>query len=228
MDCFYERCKTMRTLCVFTLLSVVVAGGCASQKGESYARAGFNFSTLEKVAILDVSGSVRGDAAKNQIGDFFAMELIRRGYTPVERSEVQKLLKEQEFQASDITSEAGAAKAGEILNVPAVLLVNIPTYKEEMNMTAKIINVEDGGILWIGSASGSTGKTLSTILGAAAGAAAGVAVGGGDSSDRVAGGIIGGVLGGVAGNALSPQQAEQVQKLIKKLCEEMPPRVAMQ
>ena len=217
----------MRTLCVCTLLTVVVAGGCASQKGESYARAGFDFTTLDKVAILDVSGSVRGDAAKNQIGDFFAMELIKRGYTPVERAEVQKLLKEQEFQASDITSDAGAVEAGEILNVPAVLLVNIPTYKEEMNMTAKIINVEEGGILWVGSASGSTGKTLSTILGVAAGAAAGVAVAGGDSSDRVAGGVIGGVLGGVAGHALSPQQAEQVQKLIKKLCEEMPARVGV-
>ena len=217
----------MRTLCVCTLLTVVVAGGCASQKGESYARAGFDFTTLDKVAILDVSGSVRGDAAKNQIGDFFSMELIKRGYTPVERAEVQKLLKEQEFQASDITSDAGAVEAGEILNVPAVLLVNIPTYKEEMNMTAKIINVEDGGILWVGSASGSTGKTLSTILGVAAGAAAGVAVAGGDSSDRVAGGVIGGVLGGVAGHALSPQQAEQVQKLIKKLCEEMPARVGI-
>ena len=216
----------MRTLCVFTLLTVVVAGGCASQKGESYAMPGFNFSTLEKVAILDVSGAVRGDAAKNQIGDFFAMELVKRGYQPVERAEVQKLLKEQEFQASDITSDSGAAEAGKILNVPAVLLVNIPTYKEEMNMTAKIINVEDGGILWVGSASGSTGKTLSTIVGAAAGAAVGAVAAGGDTSDRVAGGVIGGVLGDVAGNALSPQQAEQVQKLIKKLCEEMPPRIA--
>jgi len=215
----------MRTLCVCTLLAVVVAGGCASQKGESYARAGFNFSSLEKVAVLDVSGAVRGDAAKNQIADFFSMELIRRGYTPVERAEVQKLLKEQEFQASDITSEAGAARAGEVLNVPAVLLVNIPTYKEEMNMTAKIISVEDGGILWVGSASGSTGKTLSTVVGAVAGAAVGAVAAGGDTRDRVAGGVIGGVIGGVAGNALSPQQAEQVQKLIKKLCEDMPPRV---
>jgi len=217
----------MRTLYVCTLVGILVACGCASQKGESYSRAGFNFSSLEKVAILDVSGSVRGDAAKNQIGDFFSMELIKRGYTPVERAEVQKLLKEQEFQASDITSNTDAARAGNILNVPAVLLVNIPTYKEEMNMTAKIVNVEDGGILWVGSASGSTGKTLSTIVGVAAGAAAGVAVAGGDSRDRVAGGVIGGVLGGVAGNALSPQQAEQVQKLIKKLCEDMPPRYAM-
>jgi hypothetical protein len=206
------------------LLAALIVGGCASGKGESYARVGFNFAELEKVAILEVSGAVAGDAAKNQIGSFFEMELIKRGYTPVERSQVQALLKEQEFQASDITSSEGAARAGNILNVPAVMLISIPKYKEEMSMTAKMIDVEDGGILWIGNGSGSTGKTFSTILGAAAGAAAGVAVAGGDSSDRVAGGVIGGVLGGVAGQALSPQQEEQVQKIIKKVCESLPYR----
>jgi hypothetical protein len=215
----------MRTVCVCTLLAALMVGGCATGKGESYSRAGFNFSTLDKVAVLDVSGSVRGDAVKNQIGDFFAMELMKRGYTPVERAQVQALLKEQEFQASGVTSDQDAAKAGRILNVPAVMLINIPTYKEEINMTAKIVSVEDGSVLWLGSASGTTGKTFSTILGAAAGAAAGAVVAGGDTRDRVAGGIIGGVLGGVAGQALSPQQAEQVQKIIKKLCESMPPRI---
>ena len=216
----------MRTLCVCTLLTIVFAGGCASQKGESYSKVGFDFGSLDKIAILEVSGAVRGEAAKNQIGDYFAMQLIQRGYSVIERAEVQSLLKEQEFQASDITSDAGAARAGEILNVSAVMLVNIPTYKEEMNMTAKIINVEDGEILWIGSAQGSTGKTLSTFLGAAAGAAIGAVAAGGDTRDRVAGGVIGGVVGGVAGNALSPQQAEQVQKLIKKLCKDMPDKYA--
>jgi hypothetical protein len=214
----------MRTVCICTLLAALIVGGCASGKGESYARVGFNFAELEKVAILEVSGAVAGDAAKNQIGSFFEMELIKRGYTPVERSRVQALLKEQEFQASDITSSEGAARAGHILNVPAVMLISIPKYKQEMSMTAKMIDVEDGGILWIGNGSGSTGKTFSTILGAAAGAAAGVAVAGGDSSDRVAGGVIGGVLGGVAGQALSPQQEEQVQKIIKKVCESLPYR----
>ncbi len=218
----------MRTACVCTLLAVLAAGGCATGKGESYSRAGFNFSTLDKVAVLEVSGAVRGDPVKNQIGDFFVMELLKRGYTPVERAKVQALLKEQEFQASDVTSDEDAAKAGNILNVPAVMLINIPTYKEEINMTAKIVSVEDGGVLWAGSASGSTGKTFSTILGAAVGATAGAVVAGGDTRDRVAGGIIGGILGGVAGQALSPQQSEQVQKIIKKLCETMPPRIPAQ
>lgn len=212
----------MRTVCICTLLAALIVGGCASGKGESYSRAGFNFAELDKVAILEVTGAVAGETVKNQIGTFFEMELMKRGYTPVERSRVQALLKEQEFQASDITSSENAARAGHILNVPAVMLINIPKYKEEMSMTAKMINVEDGGILWIGNGSGSTGKTFSTILGAAAGAAAGAVVAGGDSNDRVVGGVIGGVLGGVAGQALSPQQEEQVQKIIKKVCESMP------
>jgi hypothetical protein len=214
----------MKTVFFCTLLTALFVGGCSTGKGESYSLVGFNFAELDKVAILEVTGAVRGETVKNQIGTFFEMELIKRGYSPIERSQVQALLKEQEFQASDITSNEGAARAGQVLNVPAVMLINIPKYKEEMTMTAKMVNVEDGRILWIGNGSGSTGKTFSTVLGAAAGAAAGAVVAGGDSSDRVAGGIIGGVLGGVAGQALSPQQEEQVQKIIKKVCESMPAR----
>jgi hypothetical protein len=202
----------------------LVVSGCASGKGESYARAGYDFSQIEKVAVIDVTGAIQGDAAKNQIADFFAMELLKRGYTPVERAQVQSILKEQDFQASDITSVENAAEAGRILNVPTALIVNIPEYDEDFSMTAKLVDVEDGGILWLGSGSGSTGKTLSTILGAAAGAAAGAAIAGDDSSDKVVGGIAGGVLGGVAGHALSPKEAEQAKKIINKVCDSLPYR----
>lgn len=214
----------MRTACICTLLAAVLIGGCATGKGESYSKVGFNFANLDKVAVLDVTGAVKGDAVKDQIAGYFEEELLKRGYSPVERSQIQKILKEQEFQASSITSNEDAAKAGHILNVSAVMLVNIPVAKEEINMTAKLIDVQDGSILWIGNGSGTTGKTFSTILGAAAGAAAGAVIAGGDTRDRVAGGIIGGVLGGVAGQALSPQQAEQVQKIVKKVCASMPAR----
>lgn len=203
------------------LTALILASGCS--KGESYVRAGYDFSKLTKVAVVDVAGVVEGDAAKNQIADFFGMELLKKGYTVVERAQVQTLLDEQEFQASNLTGTVDAAKAGRILNIPVVLVVNIPQYNEEMSMTAKMIDVEDASILWMGTASGTTGKTLGTIFGAAAGAAAGVAVGS-DSGEELAGGIIGGVLGGVAGRALSPQQAEHLQKMAKKMCKDLPMR----
>jgi len=215
----------MRNVCVCALLSALLVAGCASSKGESYATAGYDFSGLNKVAIVSVTGQVYGEAAKNTIADNFTMELIKKGYAVILRSEMQTLLKEQEFQASGITSDQDAARAGRILNVPAAVLVSIPKYgKEKMEMTAKLVEVETGTILWIGSGSGSTGKTLSTIVGAAAGAAVGAVVAGGDSSDRTIGAVAGGVLGGVAGNALSPEQAEQIKKVIAKVCKTLPPR----
>ena len=205
------------------LIALLFVVGCS--KGESYVRAGYNFSQINKVAVIEVAGVVEGDVAKNQIADFFGMELLKKGYAVIERAQVQALLDEQEFQASDLTLSDDAAKAGRILNVPVVLVVNIPKYDEDMNMTAKMVDVQDASILWMGSATGSTGKTLGTIFGAAAGAAAGAVVAGGDSDDRVAGAVIGGVLGGVAGNALTPQQAENLHNLTKKMCKDLPMRL---
>lgn len=212
---------TRKSLCVLALLPVWLAVGCAS--GESVVRPGFDFSTIDKVAVIEVTGAIRGETAKNAIADYFAMELMRRGYIPVERHQVQALLEEQDFQRSDLTSNAGAAAAGRILNVPAVLIVNVPTYKEEMAFTAKMILVEDAGMLWIGSGEGTTGRTLSTIAGAGIGAGAGILLGG-SRSGRIVGGVAGGVLGGAAGYALSAQQATQAKKIIHKMCMDMPRR----
>jgi len=216
----------MRTVLVGVLLTGLAVAGCASSKGESQAVVGYDFSKIEKVAIVEVTGRVYGEAVKNQIGDYFTFELMKRGYQVIERKNIKTLLKEQEFQASDITTDEGAAKAGKILNVPAVMLINIPKYGDEkMEMTAKLIDVENGTILWIGNGSGSTGKTLSTLVGVAAGAALGAAVGGHDTGDRVIGGVIGGVAGGVAGNVLSPEQEEQVKKVIAKVVQSLPSRI---
>ena len=125
-------------------------------------------------------------------------------------------MKEQEFQASDITSPENVARAGEILNVDAILVVHIPKFGQEISMTAKLLDVENGSILWSAEGSGKVGTFYSTILGAAGGAVAGAAVGGSDN--RAAGAVVGGVVGGVAGHALSPQEADQAKKVIKKMC----------
>jgi hypothetical protein len=214
----------MKTLCLCTILAVsAVFVGC-NATGESYYQAGFDFNKLNKVAVLDVSGPVLSEAAKNQICDFFSMELLKKGYAPVERSQVQALLKEQRFQTSGMTTTKDAAHAGRILNVSAVLLVNIPTYEEKLSMSAKMVGVEGANILWVGTGYGSTGRTLSTILGAAGGAAGGAAVAG--KSSRGAGAVAGGALGGIAAYALSPQQAEQFQKVVKQVCQNLPQRSA--
>ena len=146
----------MKVICLYILLgAILLIGGCSS--GESYYRAGFNFGELDKVTVVDVQGAVKSEAAKNQIADFFVMELLKKGYAPIERVQVQSILEEQEFQMSDLTTAEGVAQTGQILNVPTILVVNIPNFSEEMSITAKMIDVEDGSILWMATGSGKTG-----------------------------------------------------------------------
>ena len=208
----------MRNLIMISILSVlaVVIGGCST--GKSFARQDYDFSRINRVAVIDVEGSIMSEAARNQIGDFYVMELLRKGYAPIERAKVQKLLEEQQFQSSDMTSAEGVARAGRILNVPAVLMVSAPEFGTKIALTAKIVDVEDGSILWMGSGSGDTGGIFSTIGGAAAGAMAGAAVK--DDSDAAA--IGGAIVGGAAGSMLAPEKAELAQRIVEKMCESMP------
>ena len=172
--------------------------------------------------MVDVIGPIGSEAAKNQIADFFVMELLKKGYSPIERSQVQILLNEQKFQSSDITSREEVAKAGEILNVPVILYVNVPKFDEEITISAKMVDVEDGSILWMGTSTGTTGKTLNTILGAAGGAIIGGAVSNNDN--RVIGAIGGGVAGGAAGAMLSPQTEQKIRDMVGKICDSLPIR----
>lgn len=216
----------MRAFCISVLMATLLIAGCATSEGESYAMAGYDFSGLNKIAIVDVSGKIYGDTVKNEVANLFTMEMMKKGYAVIERSAaLNKIREEQEFQASDLTSPEDAARAGRILNVPAVLMINIPKYKSKMEMTAKLVEVETASILWIGSGSGNTNRGLATVVGAGLGAAAGAVIAGGDTNDRVIGGVIGGAAGGVAGYALSPEQRKQVKKVIAKVCEDLPPRV---
>lgn len=212
----------MKIVSVYIWLIVVllIIGGCSSGVGGSSYRVGYDFSQVDKVAIVAVEGAVRNESAKNQIAQFFAIELLKRGYAPVGRAQVKTLLREQEFSLIDPTTAEGATQAGQILKVPVVLLVSIPYFGEQISMTAVMLDVEDSSFLWIGSGSGRTGGSgaLSTILGTDAEAGA---VTGEDA--QVLGGILGGQLG-AAGQALTPSEANSIQTVIKRICQSLPPR----
>ncbi len=217
----------MKRLGIAAVLGLVMVAGCGSEKGESVTSLSFDAGKYDKVAIVDVSGAVYGEGVKGQISDLFTFELVRKGYTVVERAKIKQLVDEQKFQSSDLASDQGAAQAGKMLNVPAVVLVSIPKYEgEKISMTVKMIDVEEASIIWIGQGTGKTNKTLGTVLGAAAGAVVGGVVAGGDRTDRTIGAVAGGVLGGVAGNALSPDEEAQLGKVIKAVCADLPSRVA--
>jgi len=220
--------KKSDVLLIVVFVSLLIAGGCTT--GTSTARSDYDFSNVHKIAVVDIFGPLNNEGVKNQIGDMVAMQLLQKGYAPVERSQVITILNEQKFQRdSNSTPEQDAIKAGRIMNVPTVIIVNVSKFSgEDVALSIKMIDVQDGSILWVGSGSGTQGKLLGTILGAAIGAGAGVIAGGDDNSGRVAGGVIGGVAGGALGHLMTPQQAKATEDCIAKICKEMPSRVRVE
>jgi len=208
----------MKIVVSVLIIAFLFIGGCSSGRAESHSRAGYNFSMIDKVAIVAVEGALKSEPAKNQIADLFSMEFLKKGYAPKEQASVKAFLEEQGFQASDLATEAGAAEAGKILNVPAVLIISIPHFGDEIAMTAKLVDIQDGSILWLGSGSRKTGGFLG--LGSLWGAGAAVS-----SEEELFGGVAGGVLGGVADSALSPQETQQAQRIIKRMCKTLPSRL---
>ncbi|MCP4256935.1 MAG: hypothetical protein GY774_05320 [Planctomycetes bacterium] len=204
----------MKIVVNILIIALLFIGGCASGRAESHSRAGYNFSMLDSVAVVAVEGALQSVGAKNQIAEYFEMELLKKGYAPKEWSNVAAALEEEEVQSSDLNTEGGLAEAGEIINVPAILIVNIPHYGDEIFITAKMVDVADGSVLWIGSGTSSTSGFLGTGWGS-----------GRSQQNELFGGVPGGVMGNAADSGLSPKDAEDIQRLIRRMCKTLPSRL---
>ena len=88
--------KELLIVIAVVMAAAVCLCGCSST-GQGFAKEGYDFSKVDKIAIVDVTGKIHGEGVKNEICDFLGMELLRKGYSPVERSQIQSLLKEQNF-----------------------------------------------------------------------------------------------------------------------------------
>ncbi len=213
-----------RILAILALSLLLVA--CASVSGSGQFNQTYDFDSIERTAVVSVEG-IGGDASRDQIAIMFNQALLGLGYSPIERSQINAVLDEQDFSRSTITSASGAAQAGRILNVDTVVLINLPEYGDTMSMSAQMIDVEDGTILWSASGSASTGASMTRRAGQLLGAIGGGIIGaeiGGDSTGTVVGGVGGAMGGDIIGEALTPQRQEQVAILIDRLTQSLPAR----
>jgi len=209
---------------VTTVLFFII--GCSSGGGESSFRIGYDFERLDKVAIVAVEGSVGSELARDQIADFFAMELLRKGYAPVGRAQVKALLRERQLESTDLATIKGATETGLMLDVPAVLVADIPYFGKETSMTAKMINVEDGSIIWMARGSAKGKGILASISGLFKLEEVETGAGFGGQEDELFGEIAGDVLDGPTVGVLSLEEAKKIREIIKTMCKSLPARPA--
>jgi hypothetical protein len=219
----------MKTAFYVLAISVLLMGGCrSSQSQKSSFRAGYDFTGVNKVAIVAVQGTLQSETAKDQIAEFFAIELLDQGYAPVGRPQVRAALAEQgaagpvdpnapDAGVRDLTTNEAAVEVGRMLKVPAVLTINIPHFGDEITLTATMVDVEDGSILWLANGSGKGEGGLSGMFGLS-GPEAG-------SEEGLLGGIVGG-LDTTTGQPLTPREAKRAQRIVKSMCKSLPSKLA--
>jgi hypothetical protein len=221
MVCSRTTANALILLAVLVLLSA-----CASVSGSGDYNRTYDFSAIERTAVVSVDG-IGGDAARDQIASMYNQALLGLGYSPIERSQIDQVLEEQDFSRSQVTTASGAAEVGRILNVDSVVLVNLPAFGETMSMSAQMVDVTDGTILWSASGTARTGADMTRRAGQLLGAIGGGILGaeiGDDSTGAVVGGVGGAVGGDIIGEALSKQRQEQAAVLIDRLTLTLPAR----
>jgi hypothetical protein len=207
----------MRIVLHILVIAFLLIGGCRSQQESSF-RAGYDFSGVNKVAIVSVEGAVSSEVAKDEIADFFAIELLERGYAPMGRAQVRASLADQETEEAiaNLSTPEGAVAAGLALDVPAVLTIKIPHFGDEISISATIIDVEDHSILWLATDTGRGRGSFSSIFRSKSG---------GSRDEGLLGPVMGDVLG-PSDQPLSPQDAERAQRIVKNMCRSLPTKQA--
>jgi hypothetical protein len=98
---------------------------------------------------------------------------------------------------------------------------------DEISITAKLLDVQAGTLLWAGEGTGSLKSGLATIGGAVLGAGAGAVTGGligRGTTGAVVGGVAGALGGGLVGAALEENMAQLMRSVIAKTCRGLPMR----
>jgi len=128
-----------------------------------------------KIAVMDFKAGVGVNAAEVEgLSDMLINTLYESGkFSIVERSQINQVLKEQRFQASELTNEQ-LAQVGRILGVESVLIGTVNFLAEhknldgsmtgEYNVDVRAVDVESGEVVTTAGAAKSTGSTYRAMM----------------------------------------------------------------
>lgn len=100
-----------------------------------------------RIALMDLQANgVTQDIART-VSDLLRTELFKtKWFTVLERSEIEKILKEQGLQQTGVTELENAVKVGKILSAKKVLVGSVNKLAGSYIINARIIDVESGAV----------------------------------------------------------------------------------
>jgi len=98
-----------------------------------------------RIAILDLQPIEVSESISKIVSDLLRTELFKtKLFTIIERSQMNEILKEQEFQLSGCTETECAVQAGKLLSAHKVLVGTVNKLGAAFIINARIIDVEKG------------------------------------------------------------------------------------
>ena len=120
--------------------------------------------SAQRVAVLDFNAGVGvSQADVDGISAIFSTYFSPRGYTLVERTQIDRVIDEQNFQRGKLT-QAQMVRIGEILNVSKVVIGDVNIVMNQYNVDVRVVNVESGTIAAKDGATWAPGSSYRTMM----------------------------------------------------------------
>ena len=128
-----------------------------------------------KIAVMDFKAGVGVNASEVEgLSDMLINTMYESGkFNIVERSQIDQVLKEWDFQASELTNEQ-LVKVGQVLGVKAILIGTVNFLAEhknldgsmmgEYNVDVRAVDVESGEVVTTAGATKSSGSTYRSMM----------------------------------------------------------------
>lgn len=120
--------------------------------------------SAQRVAVLDFNaGTGVSQADVDGISSIFNTYFSPKGYTLVERTSIDRVIDEQNFQRGEMT-QSQMVRVGEILNVSKVVIGDVNVVMGQYNVDVRVVNVESGTIAAKDGATWSHGSSYRTMM----------------------------------------------------------------
>ncbi len=138
----------------------------------------------QRAAVMEFKAGVGiSQANVDGLSGIFITYFRPAGYTMIERTQIDRIIDEQQFQRSSLT-ESQMVRIGELLNLSKIVIGDVNIVMGQYNVDVRVINVESGtiaateGATFAGSSYRETMKSLAQKLAGQIAIGAGPTVGG--------------------------------------------------
>jgi len=146
---------------ILVALCLLSSVGC--YRSQVSIKQDFDMASIKRIGILGFNvPNVRDKELYSQLAsDSFVIQALDRGFSVIERSEINKIMKELKLGQSGAVDASMAKEVGHVAGVDAMIFGSIlqsvsyqgttgpPLLK--INLTSKMVYVETGEVIWAGT-----------------------------------------------------------------------------